>query len=90
MRYVVQGLCEKSSAEDRQPLGIAASSINNVSGNKNIKFPSKDCYYDSNEWYVLSKNEKDKVLKARINRYGGNDSTKSGGQSNSGEAINNR
>ena len=68
----------------RQSLGIGESSTNNVSGTKSVKISPEDHYYDSNEWYVLSKNEKYKVLKARININGGKNSTKSGGQPNSG------
>ena len=75
---------KQSSEDGRQSLGIAASSTNNAIGNKSVTSPLKDCYYDSNEWYTLSKNEKDKVLKAHSNRNGGKKSTKSGLQHNSG------
>ena len=69
---------KKSNADDMQSLGIVESSTTNSSGNKSVTFPPEDRYYDSNEWYALSKNDKEKVLKARINRNGGNNSTKSG------------
>ena len=77
------------SVDNRQSLGITAPRPNNDSGNKSVTFTPEDRYYDSNECYALSKNEKDKVLKAHINRNGGKKSTKSGGQSNSGGGINN-
>ena len=54
---------KQSSAENRQSLGIASSSTNNTSGNKIVIFSPEDRYYDSNEWYAMSKNYKDKVLK---------------------------
>ena len=80
MRYAVQGLCEKSSANDRQSLGIAAAGTNNAGGTKSVTFPPEDRYYDSNEWYALIKNDKDKVLKACININRGKKYKKSGGQ----------
>ena len=46
--------------------------------------PHEDRYYKSNEWYELSNNEKEKVIKAISNSNGGNKSTKPGGQNNSG------
>ena len=54
---------KKSSADNSQPLGIVELRTNNASGNNSILFPPEDHYYDSNEWYVLSKSDKDKVLK---------------------------
>ena len=72
------------SAEDRQSLVIAASSTNSSSGNKSVTFLPEGRFYYSFEWYALSKNEKDKVLKAHSNRNGGKKSTKSEGQSNLG------
>ena len=70
-------------------LGISASSTNNVSGNKSVKFSPEDRYYHSNEWYALSKSDKCKVLKVRSGRNGGKKSSKSVGHSNSGVGINN-
>ena len=77
------------SADKNKSLGITASSTINTSGNKSIKFPPEDCYYDSNEWYALSMNEKDKVIKACSNINGCNKSTKLGGQSKSRGGRNN-
>ena len=65
-------------------LGIAASSSKDASGNKNVTFNPEYCYYDSNEWYALSKSDKYKVLKALRSINGGNNSSESGGHSNSG------
>ena len=76
-------------ADNRRSLGIVASSTNNASGNKSVTFSPEDRYYDSNEWYALSKNEKDKVLKACSNINVEKNSTKSGGQFNSGVGIKN-
>ena len=70
-------------------LGITESSTNNASGNKSVKFPPKDRYYDSNEWYELSKSDKDKALKALSGRNGENKAYKSGGQLKSGSGRNN-
>ena len=80
---------KKSRANGRQSLGIVAESNNNASCNKSVTFPPEDRYYESNEWYVLSKNEKDKVLRACSNRNGEKKSTKSGGKPNSGGGRNN-
>ena len=44
------------SADDRKLLGIAAEIINNDGGTKSVTFTPEDRYYDSNEWYTLSKN----------------------------------
>ena len=77
------------SADDRKSLGIAASRTNNASGKKSVKFTPEHHYYDSNEWYMPSKNDKEKVLTAGSNRNGGKNSTKSGGKSTSGGGINN-
>ena len=46
---------KKSSADNSQLLGIAVSSSKHSSGNKSVGFASEDRYYDSNEWYALSK-----------------------------------
>ena len=75
---------KQSSTDDIQSLGIAESITNNTSGNKSVTFPPEDWYYDSNVWYALSKNDKDKVIKALINRNVGENSTKSGEQLKSG------
>ena len=66
-----------------------AASTNNAGGTKSVIFPPEDCYYDSNEWYALTKNDKEKVFKSCSNRNGGKKSTKSGGQPNSGGGGNN-
>ena len=58
VRYVVQGILKNSSVEDRQSLGIAASSTNNASGNKSVTCSPEYRYYESNKWYVLSENKK--------------------------------
>ena len=73
---------KQSITDDIQSLGIEESSTNNVSGNKSVTFPPTDRYYDSMEWYALSKNDKANVLKERININGGKKSTKSGGHQN--------
>ena len=49
---------KQSSANNRQSLGIAIASTNNATGNKSVTFPHEYRYYDSNEWYTLSNNEK--------------------------------
>ena len=66
---------------DRQLLGIAVSSSNNASGNKSVKLTPKDCYYDSNECYAISKSDMDKFLKARSRRNVEKKVSKSGGHS---------
>ena len=71
-------------ADNRKLLGIAASSTNNYIGNKSVAFAPEERYYDSNEWYALSKSEKEKVLKVCSNINGGKNSNKWGGNSNSG------
>ena len=53
---------KQSRADNRQLLGIAASSTNNDSGNKSITLSPEDRYYDLNDWYDLIKKEKGKVL----------------------------
>ena len=78
-----------SSADNMKLLGIAASSTNNASGNKGVKFAPGDRYYDSKEWYELSKSDKEKVIKARSNRNRVKKSTKSGGHYKSGGGRNN-
>ena len=80
---------KKSIANDVHSLVIAAASTNNDIGHKSVRFPPEDRYYDSNEWYALSKNEKVNFLKSRKNINGGKKSTKSGGQPNSGRCSNN-
>ena len=80
---------KQSITDDIQSLGIEESSTNNVSGNKSVTFPPTDRYYDSMEWYALSKNDKANVLKERININGGKKSTKSGEHYNSGGGCNN-
>ena len=68
---------KQSSADDRQSLGIASESTNNASCNKSVMFSTEGRYYESNEWYTLSKNKKYKFLKLRSNINGGNKSTNS-------------
>ena len=80
---------KQPSANNRQSLGIAAASINNAGGNKSVTVSPEYRYYDSNECYALSKNEKDKVLKAHRNINGGKKFTKSGGQPISGGGVKN-
>ena len=81
---------KQSSKNDRQSLGIAEASTKNSVGTNNVTFPPDDRYYNSNEWYALSKKDKDKVLKACSNRNGEKNSTKSEVQPNSGGGSNNR
>ena len=80
---------KQSSLDDMQFLCIEASSKNDASGNRSVKILPEDCYYESNEWYALSKSDKDKVLKARSGINGWKKSYKSGGNSKSGGVINN-
>ena len=80
---------KQSRVDDMQPLGISESSTKNDRGNKSVTFSSEDRYYESHEWYTLSKSEKDKVLKAHSNINIGKKSTNLGGQSNSGGDRNN-
>ena len=80
---------KQSSTDDRQLLGILASSTNNVSGNKSVTFSPEDRYYHSNEWYALSKSDKDNFLKVRKRRNVGKKASKLGGYSKSGEGSNN-
>ena len=44
--------------DDRQLIGIASLSLDNDSGNKGALFAPEDQYYDSNEWYALSKSDR--------------------------------
>ena len=44
--------------DDRQLIGIASLSLDNYSGNKGALFAPEDQYYDSNEWYALSKSDR--------------------------------
>ena len=59
---------KQSSAEYMHSLGIVDSSSNDASENKSVTLDPEDHYYESNEWYALSKIDKDKVLKERIGR----------------------
>ena len=59
---------KNSSADNRQSLGIAEKSTNNVRDNKSVTFSPEDRYYDSNEWYAISNSDKDNVLKACRNK----------------------
>ena len=65
--------------DDRQLIGIASLSLDNDSGNKGALFAPEDQYYDSNEWYALSKSDRYKVLKTRSGRNGGKEASKQGG-----------
>ena len=49
---------KNSSTNDRQLLGIEASSANYDSGNKSVNPPPEYRYYESNEWYTLSNSDK--------------------------------
>ena len=60
-------------------LGIVALSLNHFDEKKGTLFAPEDRYYDSNEWYALSKSDKDEVLKARSDRKGDNKASKSEG-----------
>ena len=60
-----------------QSLGIEKSSTKFFSGNKSATFAPADRYYDSKEWYTLSKNDKANVLKAHSNINGGKKTTRS-------------
>ena len=90
-RYVTlyKDFIKQSNADDRQSLGISASSSNNASGNKNISFAPEDQYYDSNNWYALSKSNNSKVLKSCSSINGGEKSYKPGVHSKSGVGGNN-
>ena len=72
------------SANKIKSLDIAEASTNNASGNKSVTFPPEGLYLDSNEWYALSKNETYKTLNRHRNTNGGNNPTKSVGQTDSG------
>ena len=65
------------SADDRQLIGIVASSSKYASGNTSVTLYSEDCYYESNEWYALIKSNKGKVPKSHIGINGGNKASKS-------------
>ena len=80
---------KQSSVDDMQLLGIASPSSNDASGNKSVTFDPEDLYYDSNEWYALSKSDKYKVFKARSGRNGGKKAYNSGGHFKSGGGSNN-
>ena len=79
----IQEFCKQSNAVDRQLLGIAALSLNDASGNQSASFSPEDQYYNSNEWYALSKTDKDKVLRIDSGRNGGKKANKLGGRSKS-------
>ena len=70
-------------------LSIASSITNNDSRNKSVTFSQEYHYYDLNEWYTISKSDKDKVLMACSRRNGGNKSSKSGSYSKSERGSNN-
>ena len=78
MCHIIQGFFKFSSADGRQLLGIVASSSNDASGKNSFVFAPEDRYFDSNEWYALSKSDKDKVIKARSTRNGGKKASNSG------------
>ena len=59
----IQLFFKQSSSDDRQLLGIVASSSNDASGNNSVTFSPEDRYYDSNEWYALDKIYKTSSLK---------------------------
>ena len=63
MRDTIHVVFKQSSSDDRQLLGIVASSSNDVSGKKSVTFSPEDRYYDSNEWYALDKIDKTSSLK---------------------------
>ena len=76
MRDTIHVVFKQSSSDDRQLLGIVASSSNDASGNNSVTFSPEDRYYDSNEWYALDKIYKDKVLKTCSGRNVGNKASK--------------
>ena len=80
---------KQSSVDDWYLLVIADSSPNNSSGGKGVSFVPEDRYYNYNEWYALSKSNKDKVLKLHSSRNGGNGHSNSGGHSKLGVGGNN-
>ena len=46
-------------------------SLNSSNGNKSVSFAPEDQYYDSNEWYVVSRSDKDNFFKgAAVEMYG--------------------
>ena len=65
-----------------------ASSSNDASGNKSVSFAPEERYYDSNNWYALSKSDKEKVIKAHSGKNGGEKASNSGGHSKSGGGCN--
>ena len=72
-----------------QLLGIAVISLDDVSGNKSDSFSPENHYYDSNKWYVLSKNDQDKVLNMHSSRNGGKNNSRSGRGGNNGKQKSN-
>ena len=80
---------KQSSADDRQLLGIEASSSNDVGGNKSVAFSPEYRYYDSNDWYKLSKSYKDEVIKTHSRINGGKNASKPGVYPKSGRGSNN-
>ena len=77
------------SANNRKSLRIVVESNKNAGGTKRVTFPPDNFHYNSNKWYTLRKNEKEKGLKACSKSNGGKNSTKSVGQPNSGGGSNN-
>ena len=67
---------KQSSADFRQSLGISESSTKKCQWQQKYYISPEERYYDSNEWYALSKNYKEMVLKACSNINGGKKSTK--------------
>ena len=59
---------KQPSGKNRQSLCIEAASTKNASSTKSVTFYPEDRYYNSNEWYALIKNEKEKFLMTRINK----------------------
>ena len=57
MRDIIQVFFKQSSADDMQLLGIVESRSKDASGNNSVTSAREDRYYNSNEWYALSKND---------------------------------
>ena len=74
----------KQSNMERQLLGIMVLSFDDVSANKSALIFPEDRYYDSNEWYVMSKDDQDKVLNMLSGRNVGKNDSKLGGYSKTG------
>ena len=71
-------------------LGIVLISLNNASGNKSALFAPEDRYYESSEWYALSKDYEYNFLKMRSGRNEWKKASKLGGYSKSGGVGNSR